>query len=457
LGRSERTVTNPTSWIFLGAAAAGAWLSLNAYVPVRRPAVLATVSFFAGWLTTELALHHIAWQALVTLAFVALGALGAWPGWLALGLTIASWALLLGCLMRARRAERVVESSLSEALGARYREAMPDELAKAMAPAVDLRQLLLPFPVRHPEVLRERDIVYSTGPGFRMKLDVYRKKGDGATKRPALLQIHGGGWVLGSKNEQGLPLVLHLASRGWVCVSVDYRLAPRATFPEPLIDLKRALAWIREHADELGVDPDFVVVTGGSAGGHLASLVALTENDPEYQPGFEGADTSVQGCVAFYGVYDFTDRHRVWPHRGLERLLERAVMKAPLDGARGAWEKASPMSRVHRGAPPFFVIHGDRDTMVPVEEARLFVDALRRSTGSLVAYAEIPGAQHAFEVFPSLRTTFVIHGVERFLAAIYAKHVAARSTPRLVDQSKIAEPGPAPPATRVAENVPHHS
>src|SRR5262249_54129606 len=152
------------------------------------------------------------------------------------------------------------------------------------------------------------------------RLDVYRHR-DGRTRCPVLMQIHGGAWIVGSKNEQGLPLMLQLASRGWVCVSVDYRLSPRATFPDPLLDLKQALRWIREHIAEYGGDPEFVVVTGGSAGGHLCSLVALTANEPEYQPGFEQVDTSVKACVAFYGVYDFTDRFGHYRNPGLARLL----------------------------------------------------------------------------------------------------------------------------------------
>ncbi len=213
-------------------------------------------------------------------------------------------------------------------------------------------------------------------------------------------------------------------------MAANYRLAPRATFPDPLVDLKRAVAWIRRHGPEYGADPDFLVVTGGSAGGHLAALVALTPNAPEYQPGFEDVDTAVAGCVAFYGVYDFTDAEGHWPHRGLERLLERQVLKAPLAAARTAWERASPIYHVGPHAPPFFVIHGDRDTMVPVAEARRFVAALRRASREPVVYAEIPGAQHAFEIFPSLRTTFVIHGVERFLAWLYGRRCAAAAPAR---------------------------
>jgi len=211
-------------------------------------------------------------------------------------------------------------------------------------------------------------------------------------------------------------------------VSANYRLSPRATFPDPLIDLKHALVWIREHAEEIGADPDFIVVTGGSAGGHLASLVALTANDPAYQPGFEDADTSVRACVAFYGVYDFTDRYGVWPHRGLARLLEWWVLKAPLATERDRFERASPMGQVHDRAPPFLIVHGDRDTMVPVEEARHFAADLRKVSKAPVVYLEVPGAQHAFEVMPSIRTAFVIRGVEQFLNTIHAHYERSRTT-----------------------------
>ena len=91
-------------------------------------------------------------------------------------------------------------------------------------------------------------------------------------------------------------------------MTANYALSPKATFPDHLIDVKRALAWVKEHIAEYGGDPGYVVISGGSAGGHLSSLAALTPNRPEYQPGFEAVDTTVQACVPFYGVYDFTNR-----------------------------------------------------------------------------------------------------------------------------------------------------
>jgi len=327
-----------------------------------------------------------------------------------------------------------MEAALRRAFGEDYASRILPEVATRLSVGIRWRPIVRPFPIRDPGVERIRGIVYHRAAGLSLKLDVYRHRSR-PTACPTLLQIHGGGWVIGTKDQQGLPLMTHLAAEGWVCVSVNYRLSPHATFPDHLIDIKHALRWIREHGAEYGADPGFVVVTGGSAGGHLAALVALTANDPEYQPGFEQVDTSVAACVPFYGVYDFTDRMGFHRHSGLANLLERQVMKASVHEAREAYEKASPVSRVHEAAPPFLIVHGDRDSLVPVAEARHFASELGRVATARVAYAEIPGAQHAFEIFPSLRTALVIQGVERFLALIYSEYVR---DPRAVPQPTLA-------------------
>src|SRR5262245_17074589 len=417
------------AWLFLAASLVGAWFTFNALRPMPRQRHRAVISFFAGWLTAELAIHHIAWQAIVTAVFVWAGALHTWPGVVGLGITLASWIGLARCYRAAWSAERIVEEALRKGLGEGYRDRILPEVSARFAPAIDWGELAVPFRRSHPEVERVRNITYARVGRHDLKLDVYRHRSR-PSGCPTLLQIHGGAWILGSKNEQGIPLMRHLATRGWVCVSANYRLSPRATFPDHLVELKRAIRWIREHGGEYGANPDFLVVTGGSAGGHLAALVALTQNAPEYQPGFEQVDTSVRGCVAFYGVYDFTDQHGHYRNPGLAKLLQRYVMKEPLVSGRPAFERASPMSRVHADAPPFFVIHGDRDTLVPVAEARRFTEMLRSGLRVPVVYAEIPGAQHAFEIFPSLRTTFVVHGVERYLAWLYSAYLVERGDTR---------------------------
>ena len=411
-------------WLFLLVSLVGAGFTYNAHRPRYTPALVSGLSFFAGWLTSELALHHVAWQALATVVFAWLGALRTAPGLVGFGVTVASWAGLAALFWHGRDAERAIEAALASGLGADYLARVPPEIRGRFAPTIAWRPILLPFPISGANVERLRNVVYGRAGDHDLRLDVVRHR-DHSTGCPVLVYVHGGGWVVGSKNEQGLPLLFHVAARGWLGVSVDYRLSPRATFPDHLIDVKRALAWVRAHAAEYGGDPNFVVLAGGSAGGHLASLAALTADDRAYQPGFEDADTSVQGCVAFYGVYDFTDREGHWPHAGLRRLLERHVMKAPLAAARPAFERASPLHRVHAAAPPFLLVHGDRDTLVPVAQARHFADSLRVVGGAPVVYAEIAGAQHAFEIFPSLRTAFVVQGVERFLGWLYGRHLAS--------------------------------
>ena len=214
----------------------------------------------------------------------------------------------------------------------------------------------------------------------------------------------------------------HVADHGWVGFNVNYRLSPGATFPEHLIDIKRALAWIREHAEEYGVDPSFVAVTGGSAGGHLAALAALTEGDPRYQPGFEDADTSVQACIPVYAIYDFTDRLKSHGPKFRDAFIGPIVLKAFYDEQPERFAEASPLDRIHAGAPPFFVIHGDRDTMAPLADARAFVEDLRQASAAPVRYAEIRGAQHSFDVLPSPRSLAVIHGMLAFLDETYRRH-----------------------------------
>jgi acetyl esterase/lipase len=243
-------------------------------------------------------------------------------------------------------------------------------------------------------------------------------------RRPAIVQIHGGAWVFGDKREQGLPLLKHLADQGWVGFNVNYRLSPKATFPDHIVDLKHAIAWIREHADEYDIDPDFIAVTGGSAGGHLTALMGLTANDPRYQEGIEDADTSFQAAVPFYGVYDFTNRNGYYASSIVPRFFGPVIMKAKLDEDPELFADASPLDQVRPDAPPFLIVHGSLDTLAPVEGARDFAAALRTVSHAPVVYLELQGAQHAFDVFGSIRTNQVIRAVAQFLNVLHAQHLA---------------------------------
>ena len=286
----------------------------------------------------------------------------------------------------------------------------------------------MPFLLRDHEVVRVRDLPYVEGGGPRQHLDVYAPRG-GVENAPVLLQIHGGAWTIGHKRQQALPLMLHLARRGWVCVAANYRLSPRATFPEHLIDVKQALRWVRENIAAHGGDPGFVAITGGSAGGHLCALTALTANRPEFQPGFEEVDTSVQAAVPFYGAYDFTNSQGHPMGAGLVSFLERVVLKKKLSDDPKAFEQASPLHQLSAAAPPFCVVHGTHDTLISITDAREFAARLREMSRAPVAFVELPGAQHAFELFHSPRTHRVIRGVHRFLGSVYSEHLRTQRKP----------------------------
>lgn len=393
------------AWLFLGVSLVGAVFTLNAFVPVRRIPALFVPSFFGSWLTAELAVHHIVWQATATVLFVQLGALSRWPGLVGMAVTVASWLGLLVLFHDGRRTHHVFDDAL---------EGLEAPLEERRLP---LSQLVIPFRFRRRGVQVVRDVVYRKVSGRRLKLDVAMPGAPG-TGRPAIMQIHGGGWIIGDKREQGWPLIGHLAANGWVCFNVNYRLSPAATWPDHLIDLKYALKWIRDHADDYGIDPDFIAVTGGSAGGHLTAMMALTANDPEYQPGFESADTSVQAAVPVYGVYDFTNRLGTMLAPFRDQMLEPLIMKAFFDEEPEKFRRASPIDRAHADAPPFLIVHGDRDTLAPVQDARYFADTLQSISRAPVMYAELRGAQHAFDVFASPRTARMLDGTLRFLTAM---------------------------------------
>jgi len=393
-------------------------LTANAIRPPGRSLRGGLASFALGWPTAELAPQLLA----LTLADTAVHLARGKDRRSRLGLLLAAGtsAGLVHLVRESRRVQVLAEQSLVDSLGEEYVD-RPGERPTQVDLRTPWRKLLLPFSRRNPRVRVDRNIPY-TDAGRRGMLDVYRPAGRDLVGAPVLIEVHGGGWTMGSKDEQGIPLMQRMAERGWLCVSVNYRLAPRDPFPAQIIDVKKAIAWVKEHAEEYGGDPSYVVLTGGSAGGHLTSLAALTPNDPEYQPGFEGADTRVQAAVPFYGVYDFAGA------TGLRNaLLMRDRYLAPKIVQRSwaehpeVFEHGSPILRVTPDAPDFFVLHGARDSLVDVEQARLFVAALRETSKNSVAYAEFPGTQHGFDIFPSIRSEHVVRAVQRYLEWHYAR------------------------------------
>lgn len=398
---------------FLARQAVTAALTANAIRPLAGPRS-GIPSFFAGWLTGELAPHVLA----VTAADAATHAFGSRRDPRGLALAGVS-AMGLGYLIaQSRKAVHVAEECLAEGLGMDYVEQL-DEKPTPADLAVPLRTVANPFAfkraARRLGVTAQKDISYAPW-GKRGMLDIYTSENTPQSGAPVLLQVHGGAWTISRKEEQGLPLMQHMAAKGWICVAINYRLAPRDPWPAQIEDVKRAIAWIKDNIADYGGDPDYIAITGGSAGGHLTALAALTANDPAFQRGFEDKDTTVQAAIPHYGVYDLcgvSGIRNVVQMR--DHFLARWVMKVPYDDAPEIYEAASPLLRVTPDAPDFFVIHGQRDTLVGVDQARQLVEKLKAVSKRTVVYVELPGTQHAFDVFPSIRSAHMVRAIERYL------------------------------------------
>jgi acetyl esterase/lipase len=299
--------------------------------------------------------------------------------------------------------------------------AVTEEALRGLVPAKDLA-ITWPAPERTPPVwkaLEHRRNVYRSsvryGDSPSQLLDVWRGKELPVQPAPVMIFLPGGAWVHGGRVLQGYALMSHLAELGWVCLSIDYRVAPNHPWPQHITDVKTAIAWARANVDKYGGDRNFIAVAGTSAGGHLAALAGLTAGDPEMQSELpEGSDTSVDAVVGIYGRYDWEDRSTVERARFVD-FLERVVVKRKIARHPEIFRKASPIARTHADAPPFLVIHGSGDTVIPVQQARDFVEKLRGESRSVVGYVELPGAGHGFDMTDGARTGSMATAIGLFL------------------------------------------
>lgn len=397
--------------------------AIAAIVPVHRPP-LSSWSFVVGGIAGELAGQLLVVDLAAAFALDATG----WPGGPFGDAAVAVAACGVLCYGVVVTDALAARSVVRRAAGDTARAQSAGRARPAwLAPW----RTALAVPIRGRAVRVVRDVPYLDDGTKAHTLDIYLPRGHVETA-PVMVYVHGGAWVIGSSRGQALPMLYELAASGWVCVSINYRLSPAATWPDHIADVKRAIAWVREHAGKYGASPEtMLAISGGSAGGHLASLAALTPNDPAFQVGFEGADTHVDACVSLYGVLDMTpDAPTQGPEgRALASLLADKVIKQRLADARAVYEAASPIHRITRDAPPFMVLHGTHDTLVPVAVARAFVARLREVSAAPVAYVELPGAQHAFDLACSVRCTATTRGITTFLDALVAGRRAARRVP----------------------------
>ena len=331
---------------------------------------------------------------------------------LAIGFAVIAW--------RGYKANRVVAPALDAGLGEGWRSKLdPARLENLDAGPRWARILFAPIVLFRRGVERIGNVEY--GPHDRNRLDVYRST-EHPNNAPVLIYFHSGGFSMGNKRLGSAELLHRLAAQGWVTISANYRLRPEATYFDHLADAKRVIAWAHEHGHEYGADASTLVVSGGSAGAHLAAVAGQSQNDPQLQPGFEESDTSISAVVGLYGWY------------------------GGYYGMGGADSPAGPLGYDASQAPPFFIAHGELDTIATIESARRLEQHLRAASKNPVVFAELPGGHHGFDLFYSLRYEAVVDGIEAFTGWLRTRNVPEQRSRAEQERSAVHEAG-APVAT----------
>ncbi len=348
-------------------------LTINALRRLRRPNAPLPPLWLPAMLTSSLApfwlVSRVAIGGVLVLAGglrLAMGTLGLWM----LGLSILGLLIVIARDLRSARALRArIHTSP-------FTESMPTLLTGRPIPTP-------------PDIEQIDELPYDDSNTF----DLIRSRTTSGG-RPVFVYVHGGGWTGGGPQKQARRMYHTLARAGWVVAALRYPFAPDATVCDQVIAIKRALRHLVDNADHYGIDPHSVVLSGSSAGGHLAALTALGS---AADLGDDGGDVDLIGCVPMYGIYDMVNRNRTrpsWPY------VDRDVMRGSYDQKPAEFHAVSPLDHVGPGAPPFLVIHGTHDSLVPIAEAEVFVDAMERA-GADVEFVRVLGAQHGFDAVSS--------------------------------------------------------
>ncbi len=329
---------------------------------------------YLGWWVVAAVVNELSFFALLALAAstalaIIQGDVASLGGWVIFGFNVVAAIGLLVMFYSSLRTAPVMKQALYDTLDRGWTDGLDDRLVEGLDKSFSARALAGPFFRRRTGVKHLRNISYGRVGGYNT-LDLYHKASR-PTGGAVFIHLHGGALRSGKKDHDALPLLYHLANRGWVCVSANYRLQPHARFDEQLDDIRQVVAWAKAHAADYGGDPGFVMIGGGSSGGHLAARIGLEAG-------------LVDAVVAFYGQFYY-----------------------------GPSEE-SAIAHVNEDVPPFFLLHGDHDNLVPVEGTRQFAQKLRSVSKNPVVYAELPNATHNFDLFNSVRSLAIARAVETF-------------------------------------------
>jgi acetyl esterase/lipase len=252
-----------------------------------------------------------------------------------------------------------------------------------------------------PQFRSESDVVFASVGDVTLKADL-ALPGEGSGPFPAVVCLHGGGWVSGDRKQMARTIEV-LARRGYVAMAPDYRLAPAHRFPACVEDCKAAVRWLRASAGKYHIDPNRIGAVGLSAGGHLACMLAVTTpgDGLEGSGGNSDRNSAVQAVVSLAGPTDLTSEE-LWTKEVLERNLEPLLGGSPQAKA-DLYRKASPMHYSPSSPPPLLLIHGSDDPVVPLRQANALADRLR-ARGASASVLVLDGEGHTWNGYALLRS-----------------------------------------------------
>lgn len=292
----------------------------------------------------------------------------------------------------------------------------------------------------------ERDIAYVPDGDSSQRLDLYLPEKPSDKPLPLLVWVHGGGWLGGSKSEN--PGAALTARGQYASASVEYRFSDKAVFPAQIQDCQAAVRFLRANSRKYNVDPDRIGVWGGSAGGHLAALLGTAGGADAFPKigGNDGQSDRVQAVIDIFGPADFAAvRRQVAADKSVKNIFNLDDMSSPyaklfgaIPGQRVELEKsASPVTFVSKDDPPFLIIHGTADTLVPYAQSTEFADALKRA-GVDVVLQPVPGAGHGGPQFAST-------AANRLYKSFFDRHLKGADVKvEPLPASELAAPQPAP-------------
>ena len=360
-----------------------AWCTLMAVAPIRRPRRLALLSWISSVAPNEvplLFLYIVVGSAVPTVLDAGLGSAGSW---ISLALAVLTSAGLIVVALRSLRSGPAVQRALAEGLGKRWRSEIDPRLGARLRRRLPLARILfVPWMFGRHDVERLANIAYGDD-GTSNLLDVYRHRsqpvGCADARLPPRRRVQ-----MGRKSREARPLLYHLASQGWTCISANYHLGRRRPTPSPATSStsRRSSPGSAPTVTSTAPIPSTIFLVGASAGAHLTAMAALTANDPTFQPGFEDADTSITAGIGLYGYYGPLGGDEHPPTTPLAYARRRsAVLRRPRRPG-------------HLHAPP----------RAPEPSSSTFGPC----PSNPVVYAELPGAQHSFDLFHSVRFETVI-------------------------------------------------